>query len=70
MCLRLGMYAGLRFGMSVSDGSLMVHIGFRWVSNEECQGLRWDSDQACRSPMGLLLGMSVSDESPIRHVGL
>ena len=33
-------------------------------------GLRWVSDQACRSPMGRVgLGRSMS-RSPIRHIGL
>ena len=61
------------------DGSLMRHVGLRWVSDEACRslmGLRWGmsvSDEACRSPMRhvrLRWGMSVYDGSPIRQVGL
>ena len=55
--------------VEVSGGFRIMHVGFRWVSDEACQGLRWVSDPACWSPIrhvGLRSGMSVM----IRHVGL
>ena len=44
--------------------NILGHVGFRWVYNEACRGLRWSIsrslmkyvkvfDQACQSPMGL-----------------
>ena len=42
------------------------HVGFRWVSDVtpiRHVGLRWDSNKACRSQMGLRLCMWVSDEA-------
>ena len=53
---------GLWRGMLDSDGSLMRHVGLRWVSAET-----WRSPirQAC-----LRSGMSVSEGSRFRHVGL
>ena len=36
--------------------SPMGQVGLRWgmsVSDETCRGLRWVSNQECRSPMGL-----------------
>ena len=38
-------------GISVYDGSLMGHVGFRWVSDGECR-FRWVSNWACRFQMG------------------
>ena len=43
----------------IYHGSLMRHVGLRWVS-----------DEACLSLVGHQSGMLVSDWSPIRHVGL
>ena len=53
--------------VKVFDGSTIKHVGLRWkilrssmglqsgmpVSNVASRGLRWVSNQACRSPMGL-----------------
>ena len=53
-------------GVSVSVVSPIRHVGLRWdmlVFDEACQGLRWVSNQACQSPIGLRW-------VPIRHVGL
>ena len=67
------MYLNLCVKISIG---LRMHAGFRWVytgmsvSDLECQlpmgyvGLRWVSDQACRSPMK---HVEVSNGSPIRH---
>ena len=76
-------HVGLRWGMSVTDGSPIRHVSLQWVSqsgmlvsNQACQspirhlGLWWVSVQACWSLMGLRWGMMFSDGSPIRHVGL
>ena len=40
----------------IYDGSPVRHVGFRWVFDESCRGLRSD--------------MSVSEGCPIRHVSL
>ena len=47
---------GLRWGMSILDGSPMKHVEVRWVF-----------DQTCQSPTE---HVEVSDGSPIRQVGL
>ena len=63
--IRLRRHFGLRWGMSVSDGSPMRRVGLQWgrsVSDELFRGLRWVSDQACLSPIYLRW---VSDRSPL-----
>ena len=64
---------GLQWGMSVSNGSPMRHVGLQCVSAEECWSpmrqvsLRWGvsvSNEVCRSPMrcvGLRSGKWVSN---------
>ena len=49
-CWSLIRNVGLRSNMPVSDGSLISHVGLRWISY--------------RSTMGLRSGMLVSDGSP------
>ena len=79
ICISYGSSMGLWWVMSVSNRSLLRHVGHWWVSDEACwslMGLQWGmlvSDEACWSPMrhvGLRWGMLVSDGSLIRHRGL
>ena len=59
--------------MSVSNGSPIRHVDLLLASDEACWGLRWVSNQACRSPMGhvgLRWGMSVSDGACRSPMGL
>ena len=62
---------GLQSGMSVTDGSPIRHVCLAnqaclsgrsgmLVSNKACRGLRWVSDQACRSSM---LQVEVSEQA-------
>ena len=64
-------YIGIIYwGMTISDGSPINHIEVSHGSPIRCVGLRWVSNQACWSPMGLWSSMLVYDGSPMRHVGL
>ena len=42
--------------------NILGHVGFRWVSDEACRGLRSDTSVSAGSPMGLWL---VSDNNNI-----
>ena len=57
-------HVGLQWAMSVSDGSLIKHVevsdgslirhvGLRWVSDGIPTGLRYVSDKACWTLIGL-----------------
>ena len=60
MCFRLGKYVGLRFGISVSDGSLMKHVEVSDGTLIRHVGLQEVFDQAYQSPMK---HVEVSDEA-------
>ena len=64
MCFRIGMMSFDLSPIRHMCQSLIRHVGLRprmYVSNEECRGFRWVSDQtclssirqACRTPKGL-----------------
>ena len=56
--------------MSIYGGFFIRHVGFIWVSDEECQGLCWVSDQACRSPISHVGFWWDSDEACWSPMGL